>query len=128
MLFSFWAYTSYSKRDKPQSKLNATGQRSSFLNGIIVAILNPQSIPYWIFVLAYLKSANVLELYSVKLWLFLTGVAIGKYIILVIYSYLSFYINRHISNLNNYVSKSIGGFLWLLDSFRPSAISLFPEN
>jgi len=102
------------KKDKPQSELNATGERSSFLNGIIVAVLNPQSIPYWIFVLAYLKSANVLELYSLKLWLFLAGVAIGKYTILVIYSYLSLFINRHIANLDNYVSKTIGGVLMVI--------------
>lgn len=102
------------KRDKPKSELNSTGDRSSFLNGVIVAVLNPQSIPYWIFVLAYLKSANVLELYSAKLWLFLAGIAIGKYTILVIYSYLSFFINRHVSNLNNYVSKTIGGLLMVI--------------
>lgn len=102
------------KRDKPKSELNSTGDRSSFLNGVIVAVLNPQSIPYWIFVLAYLKSANVLELYSAKLWLFLVGIAIGKYTILVIYSYLSFFINRHVSNLNNYVSKTIGGLLMVI--------------
>ncbi len=102
------------KKDKPKSELNTAGERSSFLNGIIVAVLNPQSIPYWIFVLAYLKSANVLELYSIKLWLFLIGIAIGKYTILVTYSYLSFFINRHISNLNNYVSKGIGGLLMVI--------------
>lgn len=102
------------KKDKPKSELNSTGDRSSFLNGIIVAVLNPQSIPYWIFVLAYLKSANVLELYSIKLWLFLAGIAIGKYTILVIYSYLSFFINRHVSNLNTYVSKTIGGLLMVI--------------
>ncbi len=98
------------KKDKPKSELQE-GNRTSFINGLIVAILNPQAIPYWIFVLAYLKSADVLALYSTNLLLFLAGVAIGKYIILTIYSYLSFYISRHVTNLNNYVSKAIGGIL-----------------
>jgi len=102
------------KKDRPQSELNTGGERSSFIKGLIVAVLNPQSIPYWIFVLAYLRSAKVLELHSVNLWIFLFGVAIGKYIILMTYSYLSLYINRHISNLNDYVSKTIGSVLMVI--------------
>lgn len=98
------------KRDKPKSELQEVG-RTSFINGLIVSILNPQTIPYWIFVLAYLKSADALALSSTNLVLFLVGVAIGKYIILSIYSHLSFYINKHVANLNNYVSKTIGAIL-----------------
>ena len=113
------------KRDRPESELSKTGRRSSFLNGLIVAILNPQSIPYWIFVLAYLKSANVLELHSVNLWFFLIGVAMGKYIILVIYSYLSFFINKHTTNLNNYVSKTIGSILMVIGIIQAIRYFLF---
>jgi len=99
------------KKDIPKAENKADSKKSSFLNGFIVAIFNPQTIPYWIFVLAYLKSARVLYLKSWYLLLFLAGVSIGKFIILSLYSYLSEYIKKHTPNLNDYVSKAIGGIL-----------------
>lgn len=99
------------KKDIPESEIKTDSKKSSFLNGFIVAIFNPQTIPYWIFVLAYLKSAQVLYLKSWYLLIFLAGVSIGKFIILSLYSYLSEYIKRHTANLNDYVSKAIGGLL-----------------
>jgi threonine/homoserine/homoserine lactone efflux protein len=102
------------KRDRPQAEISATGKRSNFLSGMIVAVLNPQAIPYWIFVLAYLKSARVLYLKSWHMLLFLVGVSLGKFIILSIYGYMSEYIKNHTVNLNDYVSKAIGGLLVLV--------------
>lgn len=99
------------KTDKPKAEFKSENKTSNFLNGFIVAILNPQTIPYWIFVLAYLKSANVLYLKSWHLLLFLIGVSIGKFIILSLYGYLSEYIKQHFTNLNDYVSKTIGTIL-----------------
>ena len=100
------------KSDKPKTEVSIEKNSSNFLNGFIVAILNPQAIPYWIFVLAYLKSTNVLfYLNSLHLTLFLIGVSIGKFIILGLYGYLSENISRHFANLNDYVGKTIGGLL-----------------
>jgi len=99
------------KKDNPKSEIKPENNTSNFINGFVVAILNPQAIPYWIFVLAYLKSANVLYLQSWHLILFLVGVSIGKFIILSLYGYLSEHIKRHFTNLNEYVSKAIGGLL-----------------
>ena len=102
------------KQDKPNADLTADNKKSNFLNGFVVAILNPQAIPYWIFVLAYLKSSQVLYLKSWHLLIFLVGVSIGKFIILSLYCYLSEYIKKHTANLNDYVSKAIGGLLLLV--------------
>ena len=79
------------KKDKPKSEIKPDSKTSNFFNGFVVAILNPQTIPYWIFVLAYLKSANVLHLHSWNLFLFLIGLFFGKFIMLGLYGYLSEY-------------------------------------
>jgi threonine/homoserine/homoserine lactone efflux protein len=99
------------KKDTPKTETSPGKNSSKFLNGFVVAILNPQVIPYWIFVLAYLKSANVLYLKSWHLLLFLAGISLGKLIILTLYGYLSEYIKRHFANINDYVSKTIGSLL-----------------
>ena len=101
------------KRDKPKSELPEEGERSSFINGLLVAILNPQTVPYWIFVLAYLKSSNALHLQSWNFAFFLIGVTGGKFLILMLYSYLSEYIKKRVSNIDVYLSKGIGSLLIL---------------
>jgi threonine/homoserine/homoserine lactone efflux protein len=107
MLGLFFLY----KRDNPRKESKTEKNSSTIANGFIVAFLNPQAVPYWIFVLAYLKSIDVLYLNSWHLFLFLSGASIGKFIILGLYSYLSEIIQRHFENLNEYVSKVIGGLL-----------------
>ena len=82
------------KKDKPRSELPEDNKGSSLLNGFLVAVLNPQTIPYWIFVLAYLKSSNAIYLQSWNFILFLVGVTIGKFLILMLYCYLSEYIKK----------------------------------
>lgn len=101
------------KKDNSKGANKTDRNKSNFINGFIVAIFNPQAIPFWIFVLAYLKSANVLHLESWYLMLFLAGASIGKFIILCLYCYLSDYIKKHTTNLNDYVSKVIGGILFV---------------
>jgi threonine/homoserine/homoserine lactone efflux protein len=102
------------KRDTVNSELPDSGNRSSFIKGLLVAILNPQTIPYWIFVLAYLKSSNAIQLQSWNFTLFLIGVCGGKYLILTLYSYLSEYIKNRFANIDLYVSKGIGTLLILV--------------
>ncbi|NJN28002.1 MAG: LysE family transporter [Cyclobacteriaceae bacterium] len=99
------------KRDSPQAEASGSAKKSNFLNGLIVAILNPQAIPYWIFVLAYLKSNHLLYLNSWHFLLFLIGVSLGKFIVLGLYGYLSEHIKKHTHHLNEYVSKGIGALL-----------------
>jgi threonine/homoserine/homoserine lactone efflux protein len=99
------------KKDKVTDETVQSSRGSSFLNGMIVAALNPQAIPYWIFVLAYLKSANVIHMQSWNFALFLLGAYAGKFIVLMLYSRLSAYIKKRVGNLDAYVSKGIGGLL-----------------
>jgi len=99
------------KKENPETDTSPVKNSSNFVSGFIVAILNPQVIPYWILVLAYLKSSNFLHLKSWHILLFLIGVSMGKFIILTLYGYLSEYIKRHFTNINDYVSKTIGSLL-----------------
>lgn len=98
------------KKNTDTSPVPSTN-RSNFINGFIVAVLNPQAIPYWIFVLAYLKSSDALHLESWNFVLFLVGILGGKFLILSLYSYLSAYIKKRTTHLDTYISKVIGGIL-----------------
>ncbi len=106
------------KKDNTEVDIPTDSKRSNFLNGFIVAILNPQTIPYWIFVLAYLKSTNLIDLKSWYILFLLAGATVGKFIILGIYACLSKYIEKRTNNLRAYVSKAIGGLLLAVGMFQ----------
>lgn len=102
------------KKNTPDASPAPSTNGSNFFNGFIVAILNPQAIPYWIFVLSYLKSSNIIHLESWNFALFLIGILGGKFLILSLYSYLSAYIKKRTAHLDTYISKVIGGILLIV--------------
>jgi threonine/homoserine/homoserine lactone efflux protein len=60
-------------------------QESGFVRGLILSILNPQAIPWWIGVIAYLKSERWIVLDTpLRLHSFLFGTAMGVLALLVI--------------------------------------------
>jgi threonine/homoserine/homoserine lactone efflux protein len=68
------------------SRLNNSG----FLKGLVLGILNPLSMPYWLGVIAYLKSQHWLDLSTnFQLHSFLAGVSAGVFTLLVSAAYLA---------------------------------------
>ena len=106
------------KKETPCVKDDVSKGRSDFVKGLIVAILNPQAIPYWIFFLTIVSSYMVLELNSWYLIAFLAGVSIGKYFILSTFGVFSSYIQKRIKNLCSMVSKVIGIVLIIIGIFQ----------
>lgn len=105
------------KKDHPKTEKQAK-DRSSFPRGIITAILNPQAIPYWLFVLAYLDAAQLIQLKGNNVLIFLLGVFVGKYFILSSFGILSEYLKPRIGDICNYLSKAIGIILIGIGAFQ----------
>ncbi len=91
------------------------GTGKHFLQGLLIALMNPQGIPFWIFVLAYLSSARIFEINGdasrMGLALFLCGVMAGKLAALTLFSLLSNVINRRTAFLQQWTDKITGGIL-----------------
>jgi threonine/homoserine/homoserine lactone efflux protein len=65
-------------------------QESGFRRGVILGILNPLTIPFWIGVTAYLSVQGWIELpSSVYLHSYLAGVSIGAFTLLILVAYLA---------------------------------------
>ena len=65
-------------------------QESGFRRGIILSILNPLAMPFWIGVTAYLNMQGWIELPSSKyLHSYLVGVALGGLTLLIVVAYLA---------------------------------------
>ena len=105
------------KRERPKSALESTSKSSSFVKGIILAVLNPQAMPFWFFVVTYLNTTNVVDLRSWNLVLFLVGVFAGKYLVLNGFVYFSESIKHRLQAIKKYVGKTIGVLLILVGIF-----------
>jgi threonine/homoserine/homoserine lactone efflux protein len=110
--------------DGGESKIKE-GTGRHFFHGLVIALMNPQGIPFWIFVLAYLQSAQMFEINSnvsqTGLILFLIGVVLGKFAALSLFGMLSNVINRRTAFLQQWTDKITGGILialGLLQSFQ----------
>jgi threonine/homoserine/homoserine lactone efflux protein len=95
------------------TRFNEKFNRSGFRRGILLGILNPLAIPYWIGVTAYFKSQDWINLDTAfGLHLYLLGVSLGVFTLLVLVTFsarrLSVVLSRHAVLL-----KKIPGFIML---------------
>lgn len=90
--------------------------RGDFLKGLIISFLNPQAIPFWIAVLTYLDSYEILHLDTHSPFrlvvAFLLGVSVGKFAALALFGFLSQRIAHHSGLLARWINKIIGLILF----------------
>ncbi|MTI41306.1 LysE family transporter [Fulvivirga lutimaris] len=74
-------------------------QSSGFRKGLIISILNPLAIPFWIGITAYLKNQHWLKItnWGDKL-VYATGVSIGTFTLLALFTFLGKRIKLKISS------------------------------
>ena len=99
------------KKNKEQQSANLS-RRGDFLKGLLISFLNPQAIPFWIFVLTYLDSSQIIHIdHTISLRLmvaFLLGVSAGKFLALLLYGGLSKVIARRSQYFAKWMNKIIG--------------------
>ncbi len=110
ILFFFLAgvYFFLKKEDVSVENNDQPIKKSYFLKGMLVATINPQTIPYWLFLSTYLTTHHLLNLRSWNLVFFLGGGFIGKYSSLSLYGVLSAYLKKRTSKVAFYLNKFIG--------------------
>jgi threonine/homoserine/homoserine lactone efflux protein len=77
---------SASKPTSMSTRFNASG----FRRGLILGILNPLALPYWVAMTAYIKSLGWTDLSTtLELHAYLLGVSLGGFTILVLFAHLA---------------------------------------
>lgn len=72
------------------STLTTKFSENGYLRGVILSLLNPLAIPFWVGATAYLKSLNWIDLSTpIRLHSYLAGVCLGTLAILIILVYLA---------------------------------------
>jgi threonine/homoserine/homoserine lactone efflux protein len=90
------------------TRLYSRFHASGFRRGLLLSILNPMAVPFWIGVTAYIKSIRLLALNStVEIHSYLLGVSIGGFVLLILLAYLAKKMVRHFEQ--NTILKKIPG-------------------
>ena len=98
----------------PKLKERTRLKVSDFAKGLIVAISNPQAIPFWIFTLAFISQQIELEYFGVNLGFFLAGVFVGKLLALLLFGLLSNFLKPRLQNSCKAINRSFGAILVII--------------
>jgi threonine/homoserine/homoserine lactone efflux protein len=110
---------------KSSIELKATTQSKEIYSGFLKGILNPQLLPFWVVVLVYLNSFFNLQSFSSQLS-FVSGAALGSFLILLIFAWLTNRFQLRLLGLfNRYsIDKAIGLFFIAMSVFQTFRIFL----
>ena len=103
------------KKPKPIFYESSTNKKSSeFVKGIIVALLNPQAVPFWIFALAFVAPYHIIDFVGANLYFFLGGVFAGKLLALILFTKGAKHIKSHLSQSSRVIDKTMGSIFILI--------------
>lgn len=117
-IFLLGGFYFFFKKEKPSTEGPEYKRKNNFLKGFIIATLNPQAIPYWIFVIGYYNLKHYVEMSSTEhldlVLSFVIGAALGKIVCLYLYALLSKRIAHRLGRISALMNKIIGTVLFFI--------------
>lgn len=96
------------KGEKDVSEKKSKLKVSNFTKGLLVGLLNPQAIPFWVFVFTYYQMSHWIDFSWLHIVALLLGVSVGKFLALAAYGWLSTMVAQRIKTLSAAMNKIIG--------------------
>lgn len=103
----------FTRKPAPEQTLEKMKSRpvSFFRTGLIIAGLNPQAVPFWIFALATISQYFEFQYMGLTLIGFLLGVFIGKLVALYGFVVASTYLKAHLQESSALVNRLLAAIL-----------------
>lgn len=102
------------RKTHPKLKERSRFKLPEFAKGLLISLANPQAIPFWIFVLAFLAQSVQLDFMGASLMWFLTGVFVGKLLALVLFGLLSNFLKDRLKKSCTLINRTFGFILLLI--------------
>ena len=77
-----WNILSKASASSVESKTDTTG-RHGFYKGMILGILNPMTIPFWLAITTYLENDGWIDVSNFGFWMYLIGLSTGTFCLLL---------------------------------------------
>ena len=120
ILLSVGAILFFKKEKKKEYKRKSL-VKSKYLTGFLLGILNPPVLIYWIVAIGFLNKSDFglsLQSSSLVLFLFFSGIYIGKLLTLYLYSKFSIVLKNRVHNINQAINKVTGVLLVVIAVFQ----------
>jgi len=111
LVFIGLAVLVFTRKSKPSLSAESDKQQSFFKKGLLIAGLNPQAVPFWIFALAAISQYFEFDYSGVYLVGFLIGVFVGKVTALTGFVVASSYLKEHLQESSQLVNKLLAAIL-----------------
>lgn len=96
------------RESHPRLEKKSRFKTNEFWQGVVVALLNPQAVPFWILALALAAPYHWLDFVGANLYIFLLGVFIGKLLALFLFVKTTKYMQRHLEENFHLIDQSLG--------------------
>ena len=73
---------------KPIEKETEIKQNRNFIYGLLIGVLNPLAIPFWVVNISYFFSNDWIKKDSSDFWFFIAGIPVGSFLLLFVYALL----------------------------------------
>ncbi len=114
LAFIVLAIVIFRRKPKPSLSSDSTGEESFFVKGLLIAALNPQAVPFWIFALAAISQYFMFAYEGILLLAFLAGVFAGKLIALNGFVVASSYLKSHLQQSSLWVNRVLASVLFFI--------------
>lgn len=114
IVFIFLALGVFMRKRDPVLAGSPAAERSFFFRGLLLATLNPQAIPFWIFALAAISQYTVFDYSGGYLIALLGGVFVGKLTALLGFVYTANYLRTHLRQSSRIVNRILAAILLLI--------------
>lgn len=111
LAFIVLALVIFRRKPKPSLSEDTNGEESFFVKGLLIAVLNPQAVPFWIFALAAISQYFMFEYEGIYLLAFLAGVFAGKLIALNGFVVASNFLKSHLQESSLWVNRILASVL-----------------
>lgn len=101
----------FTRKTDPALDTKKEEEQSFFKKGLLIAALNPQAVPFWIFALAAISQYFEFDYSGVYLAAFLAGVFIGKIIALYGFVVASGYLKTRLQESSQLVNRLLAAIL-----------------
>jgi threonine/homoserine/homoserine lactone efflux protein len=98
----------------PKTKGNNNSRKGSVFYGILLGVVNPVQVPFWLFFGNYVILHNWIQTDYLSLALFIVGSGIGSAIALYGYAHFSRYVQEKFALSSHLINRSIALFLFAL--------------
>ncbi|MFK7864569.1 MAG: LysE family translocator [Pseudohongiellaceae bacterium] len=101
----------FTKKSNPKLEAEKNEQQSFFKKGLLIASVNPQVVPFWIFALTAIDQYFDFDYSGIYQLAFLAGIFVGKFLALYGFVVASSYLREHLQKSSQLVNRLLAGIL-----------------